>query len=117
MLSENKRFGNYLVNLVESGGRLGTDSSLINNSEEALLEFYTVGLTNEFLTRYSLSTLEERTSSAPLMLDGSRPNDVVTHEELRRILQWAQSIVDPEGQNQAGLPKDCLLGVDLNFSA
>ncbi len=82
------------VRLVKDGERYGLEGMLVNHGQ-TLVEFYDarydfekwIGKRGQFVTRYYLSTLQER-GARDLALDLGIPDWSVTAAEMSAILDW-----------------------------
>jgi len=107
--------------------------ALTHGKEEPLVEFYdTRGTTfqpfgAQFVSRYYLSTLLERSSTAGLDLQGGVPSWSISAEALQQVLAWLRDLFLPSDSNKTSRKTDLILaslrclqhckepGVDLSF--
>lgn len=73
MIVKNDRGIEFRVRVVRKGERYGRADSLMHQKDDPLVEFFDVAHNNQFVSRYSASTLLADPSSAGLLLDGGSP--------------------------------------------
>jgi hypothetical protein len=86
----------WVVRLIQPGESYGLDDCLINDSKEALIEFYDAtyagdegfGPLGQFVSRYHLTTLQAHQRGVGLALDWSHQVWHLSAETSDKVLDW-----------------------------
>lgn len=95
LLNVESRGIKFNVRLVHQGDKYGLNNCLTHEQKEPLVEFYDTRYPHtefgQFVTRYNMSTLLERTAHVGLDLDGGIPDWKIDVEGMAKVTSWLES--------------------------
>lgn len=84
----------FTVRLVQEGEQYGLRDCYTHDNEDPLVEFYDKRYAHtefgQFITRYSLSTLLDNTSTG-LNLYGGEPQWSIDEKDMKEVVQWLKN--------------------------
>lgn len=82
----------WAIRLVEKGDGYGLNDQLVHNKDEPLVEFFDTRHPHtdlgQFVSRYNLSTLLDRSGDTGLDLYGGVPSWKVYDKAMKQLTQW-----------------------------
>lgn len=95
LLNVESRGIKFNVRLVQQGDKYGLNNCLTHEQKEPLVEFYDTRYPHtefgQFVSRYNMSTLLERTANVGLNLDGGIPDWSIDAKGMEQVTSWLES--------------------------